>query len=255
GLGLPDTGYYAREDAASKLLRVRYREHVARMLGLLGDADAKEEAGWVLALETRLAHASLDPVALREPANSYHMVTRAEADAKTPHFDWGALFAAAGRGDVQRFSLAQPDFFAAADSALASAPLAHWQAYLRWHLVNDAAPYLGKALVDADFDFYGRVLRGIKVNKPRWKRAIASTDAALGEAHGRVYVAEVLPPQARQRAIELVADLKRALRARLEALSWMSEPTKQAALAKLDALGSKIGYPDKWRDYSTLQVT
>jgi putative endopeptidase len=255
GLGLPDRDYYTRQDAKSVLLRTRYRAHVARMLGLLGDRDAKEEAAWVLALETRLAHASLDPVAMREPANSYHMRTTGEADAATPHFSWSALFASVGRGDVQRFSLAQPGFFAALDQALVDVPLTHWRAYLRWHLVDDAAPYLGKAFVAADFDFHGHTLRDVKADKPRWKRVIASADAALGEALGQAYVAEVMPPGARQRALDLVARIRAALRARIETLAWMSESTRQAALAKLEALGSKIGYPDHWRDYSTLRIS
>ncbi len=156
GLGLPDRDYYTRQDSKSVLLRTRYRAHVARMLALVGDADAAEEAGWVLQLETTLAEASLDPIALREPTNSYHMFTTQQADAATPNFAWSMLFAAADRSDVQQFSLAQPEFFAAVDKALAGLPVAHWQAYLRWHLIDDAGPYLGRRFVDADFDFRGR---------------------------------------------------------------------------------------------------
>jgi putative endopeptidase len=255
GVGLPDRDYYTRQDARSALLRTRYRAHIARMLALVGDAASAEEAGWVLQLETTLALASLDPVALREPTNSYHMVTLQQADAATPHFSWSALFAAAGRADVRQFSLAQPDFFAAVDKQLAEQPVSHWQAYLRWHLVDDAAPYLGHRFVDADFDFRGRTLLGTRADKARWKRAIASTDGALGEALGQAYVAEVMPPEARQRALELVARLKAAMRARIGNLDWMSEATKQAALGKLDALGTKIGYPDHWRDYSKLDIS
>jgi putative endopeptidase len=255
GLGLPDRDYYTRTDAKSALLRSRYRAHVARMLTLLGDKQADDEAGWILALETRLAYASLDPAAFRLPENSYHVVTLSAADAQMPHFSWTALFAAGGRDDVQRFSLAQPDFFRVAERMLADVPIEQWRAYLRWHLIDDAAPYLGKTFVDADFDFRGRTLLGSKADKPRWQRAIASTDAALGEALGQAYVAEVMPPRARQRALELVASLKTALRARLANLSWMSGSTKAAAVAKLDALASKIGYPDRWRNYSALEVS
>jgi putative endopeptidase len=254
GLGLPDRDDYLREDARAALLRARYRKHVEQILALAGDANARVEADWVIALETSLARASLDPLALRDPLNSYHVHSLADADAATPHFSWTALFAAAGRPDVQRFSLAQPGFFAAVDTALANVPLAHWQAYLRWHLVDDAAPYLGSRFVAADFDFRGRTLLGVRTQKPRWKRVIASIDAAIGEALGQAYVAEVLPPRARQRALELVGNLRAALRARLEHLDWMSAPTRQAALAKLDALGAKIGYPDHWRDYSKLRI-
>jgi putative endopeptidase len=255
GLGLPDRDYYLRQDAKSVLLRVRYRTHIARMLRLIGDANAAEAAAWVLQLETTLAKASLDPVALRDPVNSYHIHTTAQADALTPRLAWSALFTASGRDDVQRFSLAQPDFFSAVDKALSGVPVSHWQAYLRWHLLDDAAPYLSQRFVDADFDFRSRTLRGIKVDKPRWKRVIASTDAALGEALGQAYVAQVMPPEARQRALELVANLKAAMRARIGNLDWMSDETKRSALAKLDALGTKIGYPERWRDYSKLEIT
>ena len=255
GLGLPDRDYYLRDDAKSKSLRAQYRTHVARMLELLGDTNASHEADAVLALETRFAKASLDRVALRDPANSYHIVTLAQADAKTPHFSWSGYFAKLGRGDVKTFSLAQPDFFVAADAALTQVPLAHWQAWLRWRLIDDEAPYLGKSFVAADFDFHGGVLRGAKQIQPRWKRATRSADAALGELLGQAYVAQVFPPQAKQRAVELVNNLKIALRARIAALSWMSAPTKRAAYAKLDTLVAKIGYPDQWRDYSALSIS
>ncbi|HZW50709.1 MAG TPA: M13 family metallopeptidase N-terminal domain-containing protein, partial [Rudaea sp.] len=136
GLGLPDRDYYLRDDAKSKQLRSQYRKHVERMLRLLGDANAKDESDWVMALETRFAKASLDRVALRDPSNSYHIVSLVDADAKTPHFSWTALFHATGRDDVKTFSLAQPEFFTAADAALAEIPIAHWQAWLRWRLVD-----------------------------------------------------------------------------------------------------------------------
>jgi putative endopeptidase len=255
GLGLPDRDYYTRDDAKSRELRTKYQAHVARMLGLLGDNNGKDEAAWVLALETRLALASLDRVALRDPANSYHIYSLVDADAKTPHFPWSVFFHNVGRDDVQSFSLAHPAFFVAADQALSDEPLAHWQAWLRWRLIDAQAPYLGKAFVDADFDFHNRTLRGAKEIKPRWKRAIGSADAALGELLGQAYVAQVFPPEAKQRALELVNNLKIALRARIARLDWMSAETRQSAYAKLDTLVAKIGYPDKWRDYSMLEIS
>jgi putative endopeptidase len=255
GLGLPDRDYYLRDDAKSKTLRAQYQAHVARMLKLLGDADAKTEAAAVLALETRLARASLDRVALRDPANSYHIYTLKDADAKTPHFSWSGFFHNVGRDDVRSFSLAQPDFFVAADKALADAPVAQWQAYLRWRLIDADATYLGKDFVAADFDFHGRILRGAKQIQPRWKRAIRSADFAVGELLGQAYVAQVFPPEAKQRALVLVNNLKLAMHARIERLGWMSAATKQAAYAKLDTLVAKIGYPDKWRDYAKLEIS
>jgi putative endopeptidase len=182
------------------------------------------------------------------------MFTVKDADAKTPHFSWTEFYAKIGHPGLQRFSLAQPDFFVAADQALAGVSVSHWQAYLRWHLVNFAAPYLSDNFVDADFDFYSRTLRGTEQLKPRWKRAIDATNEALGFAVGEAYVAKVFPPEAKQRAEKLVADLKTALRARIEKLDWMAAATKQAAYAKLDTLRPKIGYPDKWRDYSALKI-
>jgi putative endopeptidase len=254
GLGMPDRDYYLRNDAKSKALLEKYRAHVAKMLTLVGQKDAATQAGWVLDLETRLARASLDRVALREPENSYHMFTVKDADAKTPHFSWSAFYGAIGQPNVERFSLAQPDFFAAADAAIATVPVEHWRAYLRWHLVNFAAPVLSDAFVDADFDFYGKTLRGTEQLKPRWKRAIDATNEALGFALGESYVARVFPPEAKKRAEKLVADLKTALRARIGRLDWMADATKKAAYAKLDTLTPKIGYPDKWRDYSSLSI-
>lgn len=255
GLGLPDRDYYLRDDAKSRHLLGQYRSHVAHMLGLLGDKNAKEEAVWIVALETRFAKASLDRVALRDPSNSYHIMTLAQADAKTPHISWTEFFHKAGRDDVESFSLAQPDFFAAADAALTDVPLAHWQAWLRWRLLDANAAFLSKPFVEADFAFHGGVLRGAKQNLPRYKRVIRSADRAVGELLGQAYVAQVFPPQAKQRALDLVNNLKTAMRARIERLTWMSADTKKSAYAKLDTMVAKIGYPDRWRDYSKLQVT
>lgn len=255
GLGLPDRDYYLRDDAKSRHLLGQYRSHVAHMLGLLGDKNAKEEAVWIVALETRFAKASLDRVALRDPSNSYHIMTLAQADAKTPHISWTEFFHKAGRDDVKSFSLAQPDFFTAADAALTDVPLAHWQAWLRWRLLDANAAFLSKPFVEADFAFHGGVLRGAKQNLPRYKRVIRSADRAVGELLGQAYVAQVFPPQAKQRALDLVNNLKTAMRARIERLTWMSADTKKSAYAKLDTMVAKIGYPDRWRDYSKLQVT
>ena len=255
GLGLPDRDYYLRDDAKSRHLLGQYRSHVAHMLGLLGDKNAKEEAVWIVALETRFAKASLDRVALRDPSNSYHIMTLAQADAKRPHSSWTEFFHKAGRDDVESFSLAQPDFFTAADAALTDVPLAHWQAWLRWRLLDANAAFLSKPFVEADFAFHGGVLRGAKQNLPRYKRVIRSADRAVGELLGQAYAAQVFPPQAKQRALDLVNNLKTAMRARIERLTWMSADTKTSAYAKLDTMVAKIGYPDRWRDYSKLQVT
>ena len=254
GLGLPDRDYYLRTDAKSKELLEKYRAHVARMLELAGAKNAAEQAGWVLDLETTLARASLDRVALRDPNNYYHLYSVKDAGEKTPHFGWKEYFAKLNLGSMEKFSLAQPDFFVAFDKALTEVPVDHWQAYLRFHLVDEAADLLSKAYVDADFDFHGKTLRGIEVLKPRWKRAIDASNRALGEALGQIYVEKTFPPQAKAGALQLVENLKTALRARIAKLEWMDEPTKKAAYAKLDTLVAKIGYPDRWRDYSALSI-
>lgn len=254
GLGLPDRDYYFRDDAKSKTLLKQYRDYIATILALSGDTQAAANAERVLALETRLAKDSLDALALRDPSNFYHIHSVAEADKKTPHFSWGDYFAALGRPDIRSFSLAQPAFFQAVDTLLTELPLQQWQAYLRFHLADGAAPYLSKAFVDASFDFHSKTLRGAQVLKPRWKRAIDATNDALGEAVGERYVAKVFPPAAKAGAEQLVENLKKALRIRIGRLDWMDATTKQAAYAKLDTLVSKIGYPDRWRDYSTLKI-
>ncbi len=254
GLGLPDREYYFRDDAKSKALLQQYQDYVATLLRLTGDAKAADNAKHVVALETRLAKDSLDPLALRDPNNFYHIHSIAEADAKTPHFSWAKYFSALGRDDVRKFSLAQPQFFAAMDKALVEVPLVQWQSYLRFHIADGAAAYLSRDFVDAQFAFRSKTLRGVEVLKPRWRRALEVTNAALGEAVGEIYVARVFPPESKAGAEKLVENLKKALRVRIGKLEWMDAPTKQAAYAKLDTLVSKIGYPDRWRDYSGLTI-
>jgi putative endopeptidase len=255
GLGLPDRDYYLRDDAKSKDLLGFYRAYVAQLLVLAGSADANRQADAVVALETRLAKASLDPVALRDPDKLYDKTTLKAADAKTPHFSWSGFFNALGRTDVDTFSLAPAAFFREMDAAIADVPVETWRAYFVFHLVDHAAPMLSKAFVDANFGFRGKHLYGSQEIKLRWKRALDATNAALGEAVGEVYVARAFPPAAKAGAVQLVENLKKALRVRIDKLDWMSPATKKAAYAKLDGLVAKIGYPDSWRDYSGLKVS
>ncbi|HVJ62760.1 MAG TPA: M13 family metallopeptidase [Tahibacter sp.] len=255
GLGLPDRDYYLRDDPKSKELLAFYRAYVAKLLQLAGVDDSAKQADAVVALETRLAKASLDQVAMRDPNNLYDKIDVKAANAKTPRFSWGDYFKAHGRADVATFSLAPAAFFAAMDQALADEPIATWRSYLRFHLVDGAAPFLSNAFVQAHFAFRGKQLRGAQELKLRWKLALDATNDALGEAVGQVYVARAFPPAAKAGAVQLVENLKKALRARLDKLAWMSPATKQAAYAKLDTLVAKIGYPDRWRDYSALTIT
>ncbi|MBD8871982.1 M13 family metallopeptidase [Rhodanobacter sp. DHB23] len=255
GLGLPTKDYYS--DAKYKDIRDAYLAYIAKSLTLTGvsDADAKKQADDVLAFETKLAAASLSPVEERDPQNEYHFVSVKDADKVTPHFSWDKFFAAQGVTIDKGFSLSQPKFFAEFDKLLASAPASEWQAYLRFHTISDASNYLSKNFQDNKFDFYGKTLAGQPQQKPRWKRVLGAVNGSMGEALGQLYVAKVFTPETKQRAQELVDNVRNALKARIENLDWMSDATKQQAIAKWNTFLPKIGYPDKWRDWSGLNIT
>jgi predicted metalloendopeptidase len=257
GLGLPDRDYYTREDPKSKEQRAEYLKHVARMFELTGDpaATAATEAQTVMDLETQLAKASQTKVERREPKNIYHRMPQAGLKTLAPSFPWENYFTAVGlegKGDV---NVTAPDFFKEMGQMVSAQPIAQWKIYLRWHLINAAAPSLSTPFVDEDFHFKGMILTGAKEILPRWKRCVKSTDGALGEALGQVYVKKAFPPEAKTRALAMVKNLEAALADDLRTLPWMSEATRQQALIKLQAITNKIGYPDKWRDYSALDVT
>ena len=256
GLGLPDRDYYTREDEESAELRGKYVAHVSAMLRLLGDeaeeADAAAEA--ILALETRLAEASLTNVELRDPANFYNIQNVAAAEEATPNYSWSSYFERLGLADLETFSFAQPKFFAEVDALLQELPLESWKSYLRWHVVNDAWRYLSDAFVDQGFEFYGRTLQGSQELRPRWKRAVDRVSGSMGEALGQVYVETAFPPATKARADEMIENLRAAVGERIQALPWMGDETKAKALEKLATFTSKIGYPDVWRDYSKLEI-
>jgi putative endopeptidase len=256
GLGLPDRDYYTKTDEKSKTIRDEYVRHVTRMFELLGDAPARaaDEAHTVMAIETRLAEASMTRVERRDPDATYHRMTPEGLAGLTPNFSWVAFLRETGTPPVQGVNIGQPKFFEAVNGMLKGVPVDEWKTYLRWHLVHSAAPALSKKFVDENFDFYGKTLQGTKEILPRWKRCVAATDRALGFALGKIYVAEYFPPEAKRRADVMVHNLISALRADIQTLPWMGEETKKAALAKLDAFTPKIGYPDKWRDYSAFEV-
>jgi len=256
GLGLPERDYYFKSDAKSKELRNAYLAHVRRSLQLVGvkPDEAVKQAQSVMDLETKLAQASLSIVELRDPNNQYHFVDFVEAGKTTPHFSWDKFFASQNVSGEKGFSLSQPKFFAAFDALLAGAPAAQWRAYFRFHLVSAAQPYLSRTFVDENFTFYAQTLRGQKEQKPRWKRVLDSVDGQLGMAMGQLYVAQNFSPTARTRAQELVDNLRAALKTRIQKLDWMSDTTKQQALVKWDTFSPKIGYPDKWRDWTGLSV-
>nr|WP_199044213.1 M13-type metalloendopeptidase [Dyella sp. ASV24] len=254
GLGLPTKDYYS--DAKYKDIRDAYVAHIVKTLELTGvsEADAKKQADQVLSFETELAKASLAPVELRTPENQYHFVTIKEADKVTPHFSWEDFFKAQGVTVDKGFSLSQPKFFAEFDKLLASAPADQWQAYLRFHTIDDASPLLSKAFQDNRFDFYGKTLAGQPEQKPRWKRVLSGVNESMGEALGQLYVAKVFTPEAKERAQVLVDNVRNALKVRIQNLDWMSDATKEKAIAKWSTFLPKIGYPDKWRDWSGLDI-
>jgi putative endopeptidase len=256
GLGLPDRDYYIKTDGDSKKKRAAYIEHVTKMLMLLGETPGKaaEDAKKIMTFETALAKASRTRVELRDPQKNYNKMSAANLQKLSPDWNWSEYFKAINLADPGDINVGQPDFFKGANAALTKTSIDDWKTYLRWHLIDDAAAELSNDFVNEDFNFNQRVLRGTKEIKPRWRRVVASTDGALGEALGKLYVAEYFPPEAKSRALEMITNLKAALADRIKTLDWMDEPTKQEALKKLAAMNVKIGYPDKWRDYSLLKI-
>ena len=254
GLGLPSPEYYSEPEHAE--LRKAYQTHVVKVLELAGEkpADANKAAEQVLAFETRLAAASFAPVELRKPENQYHFVTLAEADKASANFPWTRFFAAQ-KADIQGgFSLSQPKFFAEVDKMIADVPAEQWRAYLRFHAIDSASPFLSKPFAEENFAFYNRTLNGQKEQEPRWKRVLAALNDAMGMGLGELYVARTFPPESKQRAMELVTNVNAALKARIEKLDWMSDATREKALEKWSTFLPKIGYPDKWRDWSGLSI-
>jgi putative endopeptidase len=258
GLGLPDRDYYTKEDDASQKLRDKYRAHVARMFALLGDGAqvAEKNAAAVVTLETRLARASMTLVERRDPNAVYHKLTRAELDQQAVGFDWPAYLEAVGVPASQTALLVrQPLFMKELGVMVREVSFDQWRAYLRWHLIHATAGRLSAAFVNESFGFYGQALTGTPELAPRWKRVQAATDNALGEAVGQLFVERAFSPQAKARALTLVSNLRAALHERIQKLDWMAESTKRQAFEKLDTFVVKIGYPDKWRDYSKLDIS
>ncbi len=256
GLGLPDRDYYTKDDERSKTTREEYVKHLTRMFVLAGDTpeSAAAEASTVMNIETRLAESSLTRVQRRDPAAIYHKMTMRELNQLTPHFNWARYMKEIGLGTTDTINVAMPEFLKAADKLLTDIPLSDWKTYLRWHLLHSSAANLSSKFVEEDFNFNKKHLTGALENMPRWRRCVTSTDDALGEALGQVYVEKTFTPQAKARAQEMVKNLIAALRNDLATLSWMSPETRVRATAKLDAFVRKIGFPDKWRDYEALQV-
>jgi putative endopeptidase len=254
GITLPDESYY-REDSFAEI-RTAYVAHVSRMLELAGLPDAAGSAERIMELETRIAAGHWDRVKDRDVTLTYNKVDRVGLDGLTPGFDWTRWLEGAGvpASAIEQVVVREPDFLTAAAGALQDVELDRWKEWLSWRIVHDAAPLLSKAFVDENFAFYGKTLTGAPELRERWKRGVGVVESALGEALGRLYVAEHFPPAAKARMVELVANLVEAYRQRIDALDWMGPDTRRRALDKLGAFVPKIGYPDKWKDYSALEV-
>jgi putative endopeptidase len=256
GLGLPDRDYYTKTDDESKELRSKYQTHVAKIFELAGHDKEKAavHAKTVVDFETKLAEASMTRVERRDPDKTYNKMDAEKLAALTPNFSWAAFFRDLAAPPVPAVNIGQPKYFEAVNRLIKDAPLDDWKMYLRWQLLSTAAPSLSKKFVDEDFDFNGRTLQGTPENLPRWKRCVAATDNALGMALGRIYVRDYFPPESKKRADEMVRNMIAALGEDIRTLPWMGEDTQKAALGKLNAFATKIGYPDRWRDYSAYKV-
>jgi putative endopeptidase len=255
GLGLPDRDYYTKSDTAAERLKHAYTSHVARNFELLGaePAAARAAADQVMAIETALATASMTRVERRDPNATYHKLRLAELETLMPGFAWGDYLRGIGAPPIADLNVLQPAFFQAANTLLTAQPLDAWRSYLRWHLIDRAAPWLSTAFANEDFQFQ-QLLTGVKEQQPRWRRCVQVSDRFLGEALGQAYVAQTFSPEAKRRALEMVHNLEAVMQDRLHRLSWMSDATRQQALGKLATYGNKIGYPDRWRDYGALKV-
>ncbi|HZF72847.1 MAG TPA: M13 family metallopeptidase, partial [Gemmatimonadaceae bacterium] len=255
GLSLPDRDYYLNTDKRYSDIRTNYVDHVGRMFQLIGETSSKAsaDAQRVMNIETALARPAMTRVQMRDPNATYHRMTPAELVQLAPGFNWPGFFAGEGKSDVPAINVQNPTFLKTVDTLLTSTSLDDWKAYLRWHLLDNAAPSLSSAFVNEDFRF-ASTLSGAKEMLPRDKRCARATDAGLRDALGQAYVAQYFTPEAKARALEMVRNLESVFHDRLETLGWMTDTTRLQATAKLAAFTNKIGYPDKWRDYSTLTI-
>jgi len=256
GITLPDRDYYLKDDAKSKDVRAHYVAYVQKMMELAGDQPevASDEANKIMALETDLAQANMDRVARRDPKNRDHKMTVAELEKLAPNFEFNRYFVDTGAPKFTTVNVGNPDFFTSVNKALETVPLDTWKTYLRWKYVRSMAQGLSDNFVQENFNFWNQYLRGQKEMEVRWKRCVSYTDGDLGEALGQLYVEKNFPPAAKQSTLNLVNAIEKAMGQDLNSLPWMSEATKKKAEEKLNKVTNKIGYPDKWRDYSSVKI-
>jgi len=256
GLGLPDRDYYTKDDAKSKATRERYLAHVRKIFELIGEsaAVAETDAATVMRIETELAKASLTRVERRNPYNLKHKMSLAELAALAPNFDWQAYYRETPYPAFKILNVDTPGFYKGVNALLLAEPVGVWKTYLRFHVVNSASPYLSSKFADENFDFYRKYLRGAKEQQARWKRCVNYTNHNLDDALGQAYVARVFPQELKAATLDMVRRIEDAMGQRVRSLDWMSPETKKEALAKLAGIRNKIGYPDKWRDYSSITI-
>jgi putative endopeptidase len=256
GLGMPDRDYYLKDDPKSQELRTKYVAHVQKMLELLGDKPeaAAVSAKKIMEMETALAKVSLERVKRRDPENLYHKMSRADLATLAPEIKWEAFFTATGAPAFTEINVTHPEFFKGLSELIKARPLADWKTYLRWHLARQQAALLSSAFVNESFDFFGKTLTGAKELRPRWKRCVDRVDNDLGDALGQRYVEKTFGEEGKKRMAVMVAALEQALAKDIETLPWMTDPTKKKGLEKLHAIANKVGYPDKWRDYTTVKI-
>lgn len=256
GLGMPDRDYYLSGEEDMKAVREAYQAHLNKMFQLSGysEDEAKQAANHVMKIETALAEASYSRTELRDPIRNYNKMSIAELKKFAPSFDWERYFKYLKLENIEEVVVGQKEFIAAFDKLYQETPIEELKSYMAWKVINNSASFLNDAMVMQDFDFYGKTLSGAQEIRPRWKRVVGMVDEALGEALGEMYVAKYFPPASKERMLTLVSNLQEALRERIAGLEWMSGETKEKAFGKLDAFTVKIGYPDKWRDYSALQI-
>jgi putative endopeptidase len=256
GLGLPDRDYYTKTDAKSEEIRKKYVAHVQAMLQLLGDSPdvAKNEAQVIMEIETALAKASLTRVEQRDPHNLFHKMDRKQLQELTPGFDWDTYLTLSGVGQVSTFNVTEPKFFQELNHQLQETSLADLKVYLRWHLVSAEAPFLSSKFVKQNFDFYSHTLRGVEQLPPRWKKCVRLVDGQLGEALGQEFVNRAFSQATKESTLRMTRLIEQAMEDDIKQLTWMGPETKKQALEKLHSVVNKIGYPDKWRDYSSVEI-
>jgi putative endopeptidase len=257
GLSLPNRDYYLKTDDKTKEVLGKYRTHIQKMFELNGESEtqAAADAGVVVELETALAQAQMDNITRRDPKNINNKMTLAQIKQMAPAIDWDVYLKAVNAPRTDHYIVTSPNFFRDLDKLLNQHPLEHWKTYMRWQVIHRSAPYLTKAMVDENWNFFAHTLAGQEENQPRWRRCVHNADRDLGEALGQAYVDRAFPPESKARTIKMVHEIEAALSDDIQSLSWMSPATKQQAIVKLKGIEDKIGYPSHWRDYSSVKIS